>query len=71
MSPEGIVLMAFGIFTLAAAVGNWNWFMNNRKARFIVKIFTREGARYFYGFIGLGFILAGLLGTIGIIDLSK
>ena len=69
MNPEGLILIAIGAFTLAAAIGNWNWFMNNRKARLIVKIFTRNGARYFYGFLGLGFLLGGLLTTMGIIEL--
>ena len=69
MNPEGLVLVAVGIFTMSAAILNWNWFMNNRKARFIVKIFTRNGARYFYGFIGFGFLICGLLATMGIIAL--
>ena len=71
MNLEGLIFVAVGIFTMSAAIGNWNWFMNNRKARFIVKIFTRNGARYFYGFLGLGFLIFGLLGTVGIIDLSN
>ena len=68
MNPEGLIFVAIGIFTVSAAIGNWNWFMNNRKARFIVKIFTRNGARYFYGFLGFGFLIFGLLATLGIID---
>ena len=69
MNPEGLILIFIGAFTLAAAIGNWNWFMNNRKTRLVVKLFTRNGARYVYGFLGLGFLLGGLLATMGIIEL--
>ena len=45
--------------------------MNARKARFMVKILTRNGARIFYGCLGIGLLVFGILGTFGIIDLSN
>ncbi|MBI5930082.1 MAG: immunity 17 family protein [Chloroflexi bacterium] len=47
-----------GVFTIVAAVMDWNWFMNNYRARFFVKLFGRFGARIFY--VLLGFFLVGL-----------
>ena len=67
MDPSGFVIVAIGAFTLAGAIFNWDWFMNSRKARFIVKILSRSGARIFYGFLGVVFIAIGVLILTGII----
>ena len=37
-----------GIFTMSGGLFNWNWFMLSRRARLIVRIFGRGGARIFY-----------------------
>lgn len=42
-----------GVFTILAAVLDWDWFMNDRKARPFVNMFGRDGARAFYVFLGL------------------
>jgi HEAT repeat protein len=47
-----------GLFALAAAFFDWEWFMNSRKARVFVDMLGRQGARVFYG--GLGVFLIGL-----------
>ena len=56
----GIMLIGFlgGAFSLAGAIFDWDWFMNNRRARLFVSIFGRTGARIFYG--GLGLFLMGM-----------
>lgn len=58
--PTIMMLVGFlgGGFSLAGAIFDWDWFMNNRRARFFVSIFGRTGARIFYG--GLGLFLIGL-----------
>jgi Immunity protein 17 len=65
MSPLGLLIIGVGVFALAGSICDWDWFMNARKARFMVAILTRNGARIFYALLGLA------LGTLGIIDLAK
>ncbi len=43
---------AAGLFTVAGAVFNWDWFFENAKARPFVNWFGREGARVFYVLLG-------------------
>lgn len=55
----GLFLVAAGLFSLCGAILNWDWYMNHRKARFFVRVFGREGARVFYGVLGLILIVLG------------
>ncbi|EAZ92987.1 immunity 17 family protein [Crocosphaera chwakensis] len=64
----GFFLILAGLFSLCGAIFNWNWYMNHRKARFIVKILGRAGARIFYGVLGLGFIILGSLLLLDVIQ---
>lgn len=52
-----IVIIACGAFSICGGVFDWDWFMNNYKARPLVAIFGRTGARIFY--IALGIIIIG------------
>ncbi|MBQ8181217.1 MAG: immunity 17 family protein [Ruminococcus sp.] len=52
-----IIMIAAGAFSLAGAICNWDWFMNNYKARPFMTLFGRTGTRIIYGFIGV-FIIA-------------
>lgn len=71
MNLMGLFFVGAGLFSMAGAWFNWNWFMNARKARFMVKILSRNGARIFYGGLGFGLLIFGILGTLGVIDLSN
>lgn len=71
MDIFGLFLVAIGIFALFGALFNWDWFMNSRRARLFVRLLSRNGARIFYAVIGLSLVVLGLLGTLGIIDLSS
>jgi Immunity protein 17 len=71
MNLFGLALAAMGVFSILAAVCDWDWYMNARKARFLVKILTRTGARVFYVILGIGLVVLGVLGTLGVVDLSK
>ena len=71
MNPIGLIIAAAGAFSMAGGIGNWDWFMNSRRARLIVKVFGRTGARTFYGILGIIILVAGILVTIGVIDLSE
>lgn len=70
MNPMGPLFMAAGAFTVICAIGNWDWFMTARKARFMVKLLTRNGARIFYALLGAAIFTLGALGTFGLIDLA-
>lgn len=54
-----------GLFSIAGAVLDWDWFFNNGRARPFVKMFGREGARAFY--IALGLFLCAMP-FLGILD---
>ncbi len=56
----GVLLILAGLFTLAGVIQNWNWFFNSRRARFIVAIFGREGARIVYGILGIVMVVFGI-----------
>ncbi len=59
-----IFLICAGIFSIAGALFNWNWFMNNTRARGIVGLLGREGARIFYGVLGVFLLITGILMTL-------
>ncbi len=71
MKLPGLFFITVGLFAIAGAILDWDWFMNSRKARFMVRVLTRNGARIFYSFLGLTLFILGLLGIIGVIDLSN
>ncbi|MHC4259220.1 MAG: immunity 17 family protein [Planctomycetota bacterium] len=71
MNLIGLFFVAAGLFATAGAIYDWDWFTNARKARFLVKALSRNGARIFYAVLGLALVLFGLLATMGIIELSE
>ena len=64
----GILLAVAGLYTLAGAIGNWDWFMESRKANRWVKLIGRNNARIFYIILGTFLILLGLFFALGIIQ---
>ncbi len=67
MNFTGLIIVAAGLFSLCAAALDWNLFMQSRKAQWIVGIFGRNGARVFYGILGLGLMVLGGLIAAGIL----
>ncbi|MEM7479022.1 MAG: immunity 17 family protein [Planctomycetota bacterium] len=67
MNPIGILLFAAGLFSIAGAAFDWDFFINSRKARLIVALCGRIGARIFYGILGLVIAVAGASIAFGII----
>jgi drug/metabolite transporter superfamily protein YnfA len=65
--PLGLFLMFAGLFAIAGGLLDWDWFINNRKARIFVKLFGRNGARIFYCLLGLAIAVLGILITFEII----
>ena len=50
-----------GVLTIAAALLDWDWFFKNRRAKFFVDTFGRNGARIFYALLGVAIIVIGFL----------
>ncbi len=50
-----------GSFSIAAALLNWDWFFNNPRAQFFVRILgnSRRNARIFYSALGIGLCVLG------------
>ena len=67
MNPIGFLFVALGVSTALAAALDWDWFMEDRKARFLVRLFGRGGARMFYALLGFGFIVLGAFVAAGVI----
>ena len=65
------LLMACGAFATCGAVGDWDWFMNHRKARFFVRFLGRPGTRVFYGMLGAGLVTVGVLIATGIVESAE
>ena len=55
-----ILILACGLFTLAGGIKNWDWFMSHPKARFMVGLLGRGGARVFYTILGLAITVSGV-----------
>ena len=56
-----VLMIVIGLFSIAAGILNWDWFMNNWRARFFVKLFGRNGARAFYIGLGIFIVVVGVL----------
>lgn len=51
-NPEILVFVFAGLFTMGAAIADWEWFMQQPKSVFWVKLLGRNGARTFYFLLG-------------------
>lgn len=54
------VFTFFGLLMIYAAVTNWQWYFNQRKAKMVEKLLGRVGARIFYGLLGFFFTWLGI-----------
>ena len=61
MGWESIIFIIAGLFSIAGAAFDWEWFMNNRRAAFFVNLLGRNGARIFYGLLGAALIALAFL----------
>ena len=67
MNATSIILILAGLYSIIGAIGNWDWFMENRKARRWVKLIGRNRARIFYILLGTILIVIGTLFSVGIL----
>lgn len=65
-TPMIVVFLLTGLFSLAGALFDWDFFMNNRRAAIFVRLLGRNGARVFYGALGLVLTGVALAGTFGL-----
>lgn len=56
---QAIFLLA-GTISLLSSLFNWEWFFTADNAKFAVKRFGRNGARWIYGIIGMLLIAAAI-----------
>ena len=70
-SIYSVGLALVGLFPIVASIADWNFFFESRKAKFFVKAFGRNGARLFYGILGLGITTIGVLAIVGVISLEN
>lgn len=62
MNIAFMLIMALGgIFSICGAIFNWDFFFENYKARPVVKLIGRNGARVFYVLVGLFCIFCGIM----------
>ena len=65
--PWALLLSLAGLFSICGGVFDWDFFMNNYKARGMVKLFGRNGARVFYMVLGTVIALLGVGFAVGFI----
>jgi len=61
VKAQPLIMVVIGVFTAGCAMGDFDWFMNNYRARFLVSLFGRDGARMVYGLLGAAFIVFGVV----------
>lgn len=69
----GWILVAIGVLAAWAAAVDSEWVLNlnHWKARPVVRLFGRTGARLVYGILGAGFVVLGVLMATGILPSPK
>lgn len=59
-----VIFIALGLFSLTAAILNIDWYFKTSGAATFIKLFGRQGARIFYGLLGLALIVCGVCGLL-------
>ncbi|MFZ2958861.1 MAG: Imm17 family immunity protein [Candidatus Ozemobacteraceae bacterium] len=67
----GWLFVAIGIFSICGAIFEWNFFMNHRKAQFLINLVGKTATRVFYGALGILLTIMGSLMALGIIPHAK
>lgn len=67
MNWIGLLVVGSGVFSVMGAILDWDFYMEHRKARWIVALVGRFGARIFYFLFGVALIVLGVLITMGIL----
>lgn len=62
-NPESLISIVVGLFAMICSYMDFDFFMNNHKARFFINLFGRNGTRAFYFVLGFFLLIVGL-GTV-------
>ena len=62
-----ILFVFAGLFSIAGAILDWEWFMTSRRAAMFVRLLGRTGARVLYALLGLFLVGLGAAGGLGCI----
>lgn len=49
----GFLLIVTGLSSFLAALFDWDWWFESPKVRIFTRLFSRTGARFFYGVLGI------------------
>lgn len=71
MDFKGLIFVFAGLFSMAAVIFEWEWFMNHHKTQFLIRIAGRTGAKIFYGLLGAFLTAIGFAATFGLVDFSR
>jgi len=70
MNMTAMLLILTGLFAISGAGFDWDWFMENHKARFMSELLgSRTRGRIFYLILGVGIAPIGFLGIFRIIEM--
>lgn len=58
------IFIALGLFSVVAALFNFDWYFETSGAMTFVKWLGRGGARIFYLLLGLALVTCGILGLL-------
>ena len=67
----GLILIVSGALCVAAAIFDWDFFMQGRGARGIVAIFGRSATRVFYAIFGAAMGGLGVALALGLIGAAR
>ena len=56
----GLLVCAGGLFSIVCAAMDFDWFIESYRARFIMKLLGRRGARIFYVVLGASTFCMGV-----------
>ena len=62
-----IAIILGGLFSIAGAWFDWEWFMNNSRVRGVVEVLGRRGARVFYAVLGVFLIALSVCVMLGVL----
>ncbi|MEG1616344.1 MAG: immunity 17 family protein [Bacteroidales bacterium] len=60
-----ILFICIGTFSWVASLFNWDWFFKSHNASIFLRWFGRQGARWFYGAIGIIVMVIGFMMLFG------
>ena len=61
----GTVAVLLGVFLIASAAVDWNWYYSLRSARLLQRMLGRTGARLFHALLGLSLVVLGIAIALG------